>query len=162
MKKTKIFIALSLVVCMLAVTASLAYGCGDTPVRTPGYWKTHLELVTPKLSINLGCSLGEKYVQVTSVEQAKEILSRDDSSNGILKLYCHLFAAKLNLAYGTDDTAIWEMVEEIDIFLRNYGPEHWDSLSKEAIDGYDQTDVINWIETLDAYNNGLLGPAAAD
>jgi hypothetical protein len=127
--------------------------------RTPGYWKTHAgfgpqaDAVTPLLPISLGTAGGAKTVVVTTAAQAVAILKKDDSSNGIEKLYAHLLAAKLNLASGASGSSIASTIAAADAFLATHNAADWASLS-----GAQQAMVLGWKDALDAYNNGLSGP----
>jgi hypothetical protein len=128
---------------------------------TAGYWKNHTglgpqaDVVTALLPKLLGISGGAKTVTVNSVQQAVDILSRaGDSSNGINKLYAQLLAAKLSIAYtGADPSAIASTIAYADAFLATKNAADWNGLNKQT-----KGKVLSWAETLDNYNNGLIGP----
>jgi hypothetical protein len=126
--------------------------------RTPGYWKNHAgfkkqaDVVTPLLPIRLGSAGGAKSILVTTAAQAVDLLSRDDSSNGIDKLYSHLLAAKLNAASGASTTNVNATIAAADAFLANNNSDSWAGLTPAQ-----QAMVLAWKDTLDSYNNGNQG-----
>lgn len=133
--------------------------------RTIGYWKNwsgfgpQPDMVTQYLPIWLGNDGADSSVAVTDAGIAFEVLSMewDSPKNGIIKLYAQLLAAKLNFAAGADDTDVADTVSEADDFLAAYGWGSWYELSKD-----DQKMVVGWMETLDDYNNGVIGPGHCD
>lgn len=139
--------------------------CPTGCTLTIGFWKTHAgfhgknpDRVSPYLPIWLGTAGGAKSVQVTTAAQAVEILSfSGNASNGINKLYAQLLAAKLNIANGADGSAIAATIAAADAFLANNSSSDWSSLSKAQ-----QKQVLNWMTTLDNYNNGYIGPGHCD
>jgi hypothetical protein len=142
--------------------------CGDDDgracTRTIGYWKNHAgfgpqrDVVTPLLPIWLGTAAGAKSVLVTSAAQAVELLNRSgDASNGINKLYAQLLAAKLNIKNGANGSAVAQTITDADVFLSAHAAADWGSLS-----GAERERVLTWMSTLDAYNNGRLGPGHCD
>jgi hypothetical protein len=126
--------------------------------RTPGYWKNHAgfkkqaDVVTPRLPLWLGTAGGAKSINVTTAAQAVDLLSRDDSSNGIDKLYSHLLAGKLNKASGASTTGVNATIAAADAFLANN-----DSLSWSGLTAAQQAQVLAWKDTLDSYNKGNVG-----
>ena len=127
--------------------------------RTPGYWKNHAgfkkqaDVVTPLLPIWLGTAGGAKSINVTTAAQAVDLLSRDDSSNGIDKLYSHLLAAKLNRAAGaSSSTSVNATIAAADAFLANNNSASWAGLTAAQ-----QAQVLAWKDKLDSYNNGNEG-----
>lgn len=137
----------------------------DGCTRTIGYWKNwsgfgpQPDMVTQYLPIWLGNAGADSSIAVTDVGTAVEILSMawDSPKNGIIKLYAQLLGAKLNIAAGADGSVIADVISDADDFLAQHGYGSWYSLSKT-----DQKMVIGWMETLDAYNNGELGPIHCD
>lgn len=133
--------------------------CGGGCTLTIGYWKTHAgftgrnpDRVTQYLPISLGSTV------VSSASQAVDILSfQGNASNGINKLMAQLLAAKLNIANGADGSAVSSVISAADAFLSTYGPSSWTSLSKAQ-----QKQVLQWMSTLDSYNNGYIGPGHCD
>ena len=132
---------------------------------TLGYWKTHAgfgpqaDMVTHLLPIWLGTSVGLKSQQVTSAGLAVQFLSLNgsnnvfDANNGINKLYAQLLAAKLDIANGSDGSAIASTISAADAFLATHNSLDWGGLSKAQ-----KNQVLAWVTTLDNYNNGLIGP----
>jgi len=139
--------------------ADVLDGCS----HTIGYWKTHAgftgnnpDVVTALLPIWLGTSGGAKSVQVTTAGQVVNIMSAV-GSNGISKLYAQLLGAKLSIADGADGSAIAAVITAADAFLATHNAADWTSLSKSQ-----KQMVLGWMETLDDYNNGLIGPGHCD
>jgi hypothetical protein len=126
--------------------------------RTPGYWKNHAgfkkqaDVVSALLPLWLGTAGGAKSINVTTAAQAVDLLSREDSSNGIDKLYSHLLAAKLNGAAGATTTSVNATIAAADAFLANNDSASWAGLSATQ-----QAQVLAWKDKLDSYNNGNEG-----
>lgn len=137
---------------------------------TIGYWKTHLgngpqpDRVSSKLPILLGRVGGAKTVIIASANDPNPTVvdatgifdfqgttSTRDASNGINRLYAQLLAAKLNIAYGADPTAIATTIAAADNFLAANNSLDWASLSRQ-----NRNLVNSWQAALDAYNNGVL------
>jgi hypothetical protein len=147
---------------------------GCTPpsgcTRTIGFYKTHAvtdlygnnrDMVTPYLPIYLGTIGGPKTVAVTVNTQVVTIMQRTSgSSNGIVKLYAQLLAAKLNIAgangsgTGTSNLCIAPAIAAADLFLATHNQNDWTALSNKQ-----KNDVLSWMSTFDKYNNGLLACA---
>jgi len=134
--------------------------CGCT--RTIGYWKTHAgnrgnnpDVVSQYLPILLGDVGGPETIQVTNAAQAVQILSMKlgHPSNGITKLRAQLLGAKLNFAAGADDSAVASIVDDADEYLATHGLEVWAGLEET-----ERQMILGWMETLDDYNNGYIGP----
>lgn len=142
-------------------TVTIDVPCEGGCTRTIGYWSTHAgfsgnnpDLVTPLLPILLGEPGGEKSVQVDTAAQAVAILELSgDASNGINKLYAQLLGARLNIKNGASDGAISATILAADAFLAGHEAADW-----EALSGAEKDAVLEWMETLDGYNNGLIGP----
>jgi hypothetical protein len=118
--------------------------------RTIGYWKNHPDDVEPLLPISLGTPGGTKSVRVTDVATAVGILSQSGgASNGIVKLKAQLLAAKLDIASGSDDAAVFGKIIEADNFLSTHDEASWKGLSKS-----DQQYVLALKDIFDAFNNG--------
>jgi len=135
---------------------------------TIGYWKNHAgfgpqpDVVSPLLSppIWLGTEGGSKSLCVASAQTAVAVLKQKTygtSSNGITKLYAQLLAAKLNIAAGAGDAAVGAVISAADAFLATKNQGAWSSLSSSQ-----KSMVLGWASTLDAYNNGIIGPGHAD
>ncbi len=132
--------------------------------RTIGYWKTHAgfgpqrDVVTDLLPVWLGTSGGAKSIYVTTAGSAVSYLSMSGgASNGIVKLYAQLLAAKLNIKNGASNSAVASVIAAADTFLATKNAADWDKLSKA-----DKNMVLGWMTTLDQYNNGIIGPGHAD
>ena len=138
-----------------------ATGC----TRTIGYWKNHAggvgrnpDVVSPLLPVLLGSPGGPRTVSVATATTAKQILNMNFAgghpSNGITKLYAQLLAGRLNIKSGASASDIAGTIVAADAFLATNNQSSWQSLS-----GANKQTVLNWMETLDRYNNGLLGAA---
>jgi hypothetical protein len=131
--------------------------------HTIGYWKTHAgfgpqaDVVTPLLPVRLGTSGGAKSINVTTAAQAVSLLSITTASNGIDKLYAQLLGAKLSGASGADLSAVASTIAAADAFLATNNSASWATLTKAQ-----KNMVLGWMETLDNYNNGLIGPVHCD
>jgi hypothetical protein len=129
--------------------------CGGGCTLTIGYWKTHAgftgknpDRVTQYLPISLGSTT------VGSASDAVYILNfQGQASNGINKLMAQLLAARLNIANGADGSAVSDTITAADAFLATYGPSSWGTLTKAQ-----KNQVLQWMTTLDNYNNGYIGP----
>jgi hypothetical protein len=111
-------------------------------------------MVTDLLPIWLGTAGGAKSVKVETAQQAVDLLSMSGgASNGIVKLYAQLLAAKLNIANGASAAAVSATIGQVDAFLATTGTADWASLTKP-----DKAKVLGWMTTLDGYNNGVFGP----
>jgi hypothetical protein len=134
--------------------------------RTIGYWKNHAgfgpqaDVVTPLLPVGLGTAGGAKSIVVTTAAKAVSLLKMQGSngvhapSNGINKLYAQLLAAKLNGEAGASLASIAAVIAASDALLATH-----DSLSWAGLSPVKKVLVLAWMTKLDAYNNGLLGPA---
>ena len=138
--------------------------CGGGCTLTIGYWKTHAgfgpqdDMVTPLLPQYLGNGAPDG-LTVNTAEFAVQLLNFYGSDgifsafNGINKLYAQLLGAKLNIAAGANDSAISGTISDADAFLTYYNSPDWFSLSKNIMKM-----VLGWVNTLDNYNNGFIGP----
>jgi cell division septation protein DedD len=123
--------------------------------RGHGYWKNHPERITPLLPVSLGAG-GTNGMTVTDASAAVKILemkTHGTPSNGITKLYAQLLTAKLNAAAGADTSRIAATIQSADAFLATHGYESWARLGASV-----RNEILGWMETLDAYNNGKMGP----
>jgi hypothetical protein len=139
---------------------------GEGCTLTIGYWKTHAGFgpqdddVTPLLPVWLGDAGGTKSLEVTDAAMAVAILEMKTygrNNNGITKLYAQLLGAKLSILTGAFDAAVAGVIADADAFLADYDWTDWRGLThmeKEMVNG--------WQETLDDYNNGLIGPGHCD
>jgi hypothetical protein len=126
---------------------------------TIGYWKTHSCEITKLLPISLGTQGGCKSIQIkTSADAVKYLgMTVGSPSNGIVKLYAQLLAAKLNIKNGADSSAVSSVVSSADAFLAKYNIDSWSGLSTA-----NKNLVLSWATTLDNYNNGVIGPGHAN
>ncbi len=133
--------------------------------RSKGYWKNHAglgpqeDVVTTLLPQTLG-SGGGKSLVVNTADTAVLVLQQHcfgHPSNGITKLYAQLLAAKLNIANGAASEDVDDVILAADLFLVDHDWKDWECLAKDL-----RHDVMMWKDTLDAYNNGFIGPGACD
>ncbi len=150
-------------------TVNVNVPCNQGCTLTIGYWKNHAgfgpqaDMVTPLLPQYLGTQLLGvplgKSIKVTTNSQAVQYLSFNgsnnifDASNGINKLYAQLLAAKLNIQNGANGSSVSSTIFAADTFLTTHNSLDWASLSKSQ-----KNQVLNWMTTLDNFNNGLVGP----
>ncbi|UCD16728.1 MAG: DNRLRE domain-containing protein [Candidatus Zixiibacteriota bacterium] len=134
--------------------------------NTIGYWKNHAgfgpqdDMVTALLPIWLGNDGGLKSLAVTDAGIAVDVLKMKtygDPSNGITKLYAQLLGAKLNIANGASYGDVADIISDADDFLADHDYMDWAGLSEEQ-----QEMVLDWMEMLDDYNNGDIGPGHCD
>jgi len=136
---------------------------------TIGFFRNHAgftghnpDVITALLPQFLG-SGGGKTITVTTATQAVSLLSFNGSngvfeaSNGINKLYAQLLAAKLNIAGGANGSAVALTIAAADAFLATHNSTDWKGLSKSQ-----KQMVLDWMSTLDSYNNGVIGPGHCD
>ena len=128
--------------------------CTQAPVctYTQGYWKTHGPVPTgnntnqwPVASLTLGS------VAYTDL-QLLAILNTQPAGNGLVALAHQLIATKLNVANGSDATAIAAAVANADALIAGLvvPPVGSDSLAAKMTSALTQL--------LDDYNSGLIGP----
>ena len=143
-------------------TSIYSCACPSGCTLTIGYWKTHTgttgrnpDNVTQFLPQWLGNPFGPKSVQVATAAQAQQLLSMDlgSASNGIIKLYAQLLAAKLNISRGASGADVASTIGQADSYLTTRDATAWSTASKS-----DKTKILTWMTLLDAYNNGDLGP----
>ncbi len=133
--------------------------------RTIGFWGNwdgfgpQPDSVTQYLPQWLGNAGGTASIHVENTTTSSAIIGMewDSPKNGIIKLYAQLLAAKLNFAAGADDSAVADVVSDADDFLADHGYADWYTIGKTA-----QKMVLGWMETLDDYNNGYIGPGHCD
>ena len=147
-------------------TSVYSCACANGCTLTIGYWKTHAgftgrnpDNVTQYLPQWLGNPYGPASVQVSTATQAVDVLSFNlgAPSNGIVKLYAQLLAAKLNIARGASGADVTTAIAQADAYLTTKGIAAWNTASKA-----DKTKILTWMTLLDAYNNGDLGPGHCD
>jgi hypothetical protein len=134
--------------------------------HTLGYWKNwdgygpQPDMVTQYLPIWLGDPAGTKSLPVTTAAISTDVLEMKtygNPSNGITKLYAQMLAAKLSVADGASDDDIDDAIADADAFLAENDHTDWQGLSRA-----DKNMVLDWMETFDKYNNGIIGPGHCD
>ncbi len=137
----------------------------DGCTHTIGYWKNwnglgpQEDMVTQYLPIWLGNQGGQCSIEVPTAAMSFEVLDMqwDSPKNGIIKLYAQLLGAKLSIADGANNADVADIISDADDFLADHCFDDWYDLGKT-----DQKMVGAWMETLDDYNNGLIGPIHCD
>jgi hypothetical protein len=111
---------------------------------TQGYWKNHTG-VWPTASLQLGT------VTYTAT-QLLAIFNQPARGNGLTILAHQLIAAKLNILHGADASSVSSTIAAADAMIGGLvcKPVGSGSLSPSAVNSLSQT--------LDSYNNGLVGP----
>jgi hypothetical protein len=113
---------------------------------TQGYWKNHPEAWPPAcLSLQLGNV-------VYNQAQLLAILGQPAQGNGLIILAHQLIAAMLNVCQGADNTDIVAALAAAHAAIGNLviPPVGGDTLPPNSVSGIAQT--------LDDYNNGIIGP----
>ena len=128
----------------LSITVSGTTTNSTNCTYTQGYWKNHEEL-WPVASLMLGSVL-------YSAAQADAILGQSVAGNGLVSLAHQLIAAKLNVANGADPTAAAAAIAAADALIG--------ALIVPPVGGgyLDPSLTSSLIQTLDDYNNGVIGP----
>jgi hypothetical protein len=110
---------------------------------TIGYWKSHAD-AWPVASLTLGTVTYSK-------AQLLSILDTPAKGNGLIILAHQLIAAKLNIAAGADPTPVASALAAADALIGGL-------IVPPVGSGYlDPSAVTTVKDTLDGYNNGLLG-----
>jgi hypothetical protein len=126
----------------------IVFSCCEEPesgcTYSHGHWKNHSE-AWPVASLDLGTN---------SYDQAEllSILKQPSGGNGLVILSHQLIAAKLNTANGADDSAAAAAITAADAIIgaNVVPPVGSDSVPPSTVEGPSQT--------LDQFNNGLIGP----
>lgn len=135
-------------------------GCKNTePVLddgcafTQGYWKTHSIYGPAPYDATWALleDAGEDSMFFLSGLSFYEVLHTPPRGNAYFILAHQYMAALLNELGGADTSAIAGELADALHFFESHAPS--DSLSREA-----SSDAKDLAETLDAYNNGLIGP----
>lgn len=115
---------------------------------TQGYWKNHPD-AWPVSSLTLGSRSYDKAELIA-------ILKTPIKGNGLVQLAHQLIAAKLNLANGASDVDVAAAIAQADALIGSLvvPPVGDDKLRPR------ETSALN--DTLDAFDNGKLGPGHCD
>ncbi len=116
---------------------------------TQGYWKTHPE-AWPVTELALG---GTTYTQA----EALAILRSPTKGDASAILALQLIAAKLNVANGADEFAIYQAIAVADSLLASCAIP-----CKVKTDSPLGAQMVEAATILDTYNNGLIGPGHCD
>jgi len=128
----------------LSATVSASTTANTNCTYTQGYWKNHEE-AWPVSSLTLGT------VSYTASE-LDDILGQSVQGNGLVSLAHQLIAALLNIAGGADPTAAQDAIDDANALIG--------SLVVPPIGSgeLDPDDTSSLTQTLDDYNNGVIGP----
>jgi len=128
----------------LSVTVNSSTTNSTNCTYTIGYWKNHTEL-WPVTNLTLGT------VNYTAAELLS-ILNQPVQGNGLVSLAHQLIGAKLNIAAGADPTAAAAAIASADALIGGL-------VVPPVGAGYlDPSDTSSLTQTLDDYNNGVIGP----
>jgi hypothetical protein len=103
----------------------------------------------------LGDALAEKSLIMNGPDIVLWVFNRAGVTNPIGELYAQLYGAKLNIARGVDPRPVRDARIAADAFLARHTAGDWASLTEAQ-----QKAIVDWVETLTAYNEGRLGSAA--
>jgi hypothetical protein len=121
---------------------------GSSCTLTQGYWKNHVE-AWPVSELMLG---GRTYSQA----ELLSILNKSTAGNGLISMAHQLIAAKLNIANGSDPSAVATAIANADMMIGSL-------VIPPVGSGYlhpSTTSALN--NQLDSYNRGLIGPGHCD
>lgn len=120
---------------------------------TPGYWKTHSSYGPAPYDANWAL-IGEDTSFFNSGQSYYEVLWTEPKGGNAYYILAHAYiAAELNFLNGADPTTAQEAFSAATALLSD--PMYTDSIPKNDPN---RAVAIGLAETLDAYNNGLLGP----
>lgn len=141
-------------------TVVVTVPCPEGCTLTPGYWKTH-STYGPAPYDDTWALLGEDTMFFLSGKSYYQALWVPPAGNAYWTLARAYIAAKLNHLDGAGFTAAQTAFDQATALLALYTPA--------AIDGFRgklgneiRGQVISLAGTLDAYNNGLIGPGHCD
>lgn len=123
--------------------------------HTLRYWKRHTgfgpkeDLVTPLLPITIGnYTIDTRFKAIVVLKSGYGYFG-----SGLTKMMAQLFAAKLSIADGADDSEIISVIEEADQILAE---NHW--ISWYYMSSAEKQNIRNLKNTLSDYNHGYIGP----
>jgi hypothetical protein len=136
-------------------------GCdGGGCTLTPGYWKTHSEMGPAPYDDNWA-NLGSQTLFFLSGQTYYEVLWTPPKGNAYYILARAYIAAQLNILHGADPTDAQAAFDEATGLFGIYTPG--DVAALKGKNGKEtRAQFIALAETLDAYNNGLIGPGHCD
>ena len=123
---------------------------------TPGYWKTHSSY-GPAPYDATWAQIGEDTPFFTSGQSYYEVLWTEPEGGNAYYILAHAYiAAGLNQLNGADFAAAQTTFEQATILFETYTPDEVAAMKKT--DKAMRAHFISLAETLDNYNNGLIGP----
>ena len=132
----------------ILVTVPCLGGC----TLTPGYWKTHSEDGPAPYDDTWALLTGGADTPFfTSGQTWYQALWTPPAGNQYYILAPHYMAAKLNALNGADPSAVSAALAAAEGYFDTHDPS-------EKLKGSEKEEIIAIAETLDAYNNGLIGP----
>jgi hypothetical protein len=128
----------------LSATVSATTTSSTNCTYTQGYWKNHEEQ-WPVSSLTLG-------TVSYSMSELLDILGQSVEGNGLVSLAHQLIAALLNIANGADPTAAQDAIDDANALIGGL-------VVPPVGDGeLDPSATSDLTQTLDDYNNGVIGP----
>lgn len=139
--------------------------CLNGCTLTQGYWKTHSKY-GPAPADDAWYAIGDVDKDLISEGPDEKFFKSGKTwynvfwtppaGNAYYNLAHQFMAAKLNIKNGAaSTTAVDSAVSSAVTFFKNYKPA--DTLTKAV-----RNNVLKWANTLDQYNNGLIGPGHCD
>jgi hypothetical protein len=120
-----------------------------------GYWKTHSKY-GPAPHDDAWDNIGEDTPFFMSGQSWYQVLNTPPMGGNAYYILAHQYiAARLNIENGADGSAVSAALNWAEDFFNQYTPE--DDLDKEVRD-----QALMHKDTLDQYNNGLIGPGKCD
>jgi len=138
-------------------TVAVSVPCTGGCTLTPGYWKTHSEYgPAPYDDTWSQLADGANTPFFLSGQSYHAVLWNNLSSGNAYDILAHAYiAAELNFLNGADATAAQEAFNEATGLFQTYAPDEVAGLKgKSPI----RRSFVSLAETLDNYNNGLIGP----
>ena len=133
--------------------------CAGGCTLTQGYWKTHSKK-GPAPYDDTWAGIGENTIFFNSGQSYYEVLwTAPKGGNAYYTLAHQYIAAELNFLNDADPTAAQAAFEEASTLFETYTPSE---IGKLKGNNPLRNQFINLAETLDNYNNGLIGPGHCD
>lgn len=139
-------------------TISVTVPCDNGCTLTQGYWKTHSEFGPAPYDdtwaqLPQGASTGF----FSSGQSYYQVLWTPPAGNAYYQLAHQYIAAELNMLNGASNGDIIDAFNEATNLFEEYSPDEVASFK-----GKDKNMWTKLASTLDAYNNGIIGPGSCD
>jgi hypothetical protein len=133
------------------------FGC----TLTPGYWKTH-SIYGPAPYDDTWALIGEDTPFFLSEQSYYEVLWTPAAGGNAYYILAHAYiAAELNFLNGADPTDVQAAFDAATALFETYTPAEIAALRGPSGNAL-RSQFIDLATTLDAYNNGLIGPGYCD